>query len=74
LPESRQLRRAKLTEAVRRHRGVLRTMKYAEERAPLAMKEGIASRIQEIAEELRRMESELHDLNVQQIREELAGG
>jgi hypothetical protein len=49
-------------------------MKYAEERAPLAMKEGIASRIQEIAEELRRMESELHDLNVQQIREELAGG
>jgi len=74
MQESRQLRRAKLTEAVIRHRRLLRTMKFAAESAPLSIKEKVTSRIREITEELRRMENELHDLSVQQIREELSSG
>jgi len=49
-------------------------MKFAAESAPLSIKEKVTSRIREITEELRRMENELHDLSVQQIREELSSG
>lgn len=71
--ESRQLRRAKLTEGVRRHRRLLSAMRLADDRASsLSVKDRVASRIQEISGELRKMEGELHELNVQQIREELS--
>ena len=73
MQESRQLRRAKLTEGIERHRRSLYVMKIAEDKAPLSVKDRLASRIQEIADELHKIEDELHELNVQQIREELSG-
>jgi len=45
-----------------------------EGRRPLSVRERYARRIQEIEDELQRMEGEFHELNVQQIREELSGG
>jgi hypothetical protein len=71
--ESRQLRRAKLTEGIRGHRRLLSAMRFAEDKASsLSVKDRVASRIQELSSELRKMEGELHGLNVQQIREELS--
>jgi len=74
MQESRQVRRAKLTHDVRRQRELLWVMNIAVDKAPLAMKERLATRIQKAEEELRKMENELHELNVQQIHEELASG
>jgi hypothetical protein len=71
--ESRQLRRAKLTEGIKRHRRSLYVMRIAEDQAPLSAKDKLASRVQEIADELHKMENELHELKLQQIREELSG-
>jgi hypothetical protein len=72
--ESRQIRRAKLAEQVKRYRRLLSAMRLAEERGASSMNESIAGRIQAISDELRKMEEELHELNVQQIRDELSGG
>lgn len=70
--ESRQLRRARLTEGIRGHRRLLSAMRFAEDKASSSVKDRVASRIQELSGELRKMEGELHELNVQQIREELS--
>jgi len=72
--ESRQLRRAKLAEGIARRRQSLWLMKITEDKAPLSAKERLANRIRNIEDELRRMEDEFHELNVQQIREELSNG
>jgi hypothetical protein len=74
MQETRQLRRAKLTHEVGRKRELLHTMKFAVDKAPFKMKERLANGIQEVEEELRKMEKELHELNVRQIREELSSG
>jgi hypothetical protein len=72
MQESAKLRRGKLIEEIRRYRLRLFVMKFAEQTAaPPAKeaKEAIARHNQEIAENLRSMENELHELNVQLIRE-----
>lgn len=48
-------------------------MRIAEDKAPLSAKDKLASRAQEISGELHKMDDKLHELNVQQIREELSG-
>jgi len=53
---------------------VLHALNFARGRAKPAIKDKIATRIQEFTKELEKMETELHDLNVQQIRKELSGG
>jgi hypothetical protein len=45
-----------------------------QDKLPTGLRERHASLIQEITEELLKMEVEFHELNVQQIREELKGG
>jgi hypothetical protein len=47
---------------------------YATPRLPSPAKERHASLIQQMTEDLQRMEAEYHELNVEQIREELKGG
>jgi hypothetical protein len=74
MQESRKLRRAELAEEIKRRRERLYVMKIAKDRVPLSVRERYARRIQEIEDELQRMEGEFHELNVQQIREELSGG
>jgi len=71
---SRQLRRAELAEAIKRGRQSLHLLKTAEDKMPASLRERHASQIQKIAEELRQMEVEYHDLNVQQVREESKSG
>jgi hypothetical protein len=70
---STQLRRTELIEGVRRHRRVLWSLNFARERAP-EIKERAAIQIQEFTQELNKLEAELHDLNVRQIRKEQSGG
>ena len=74
MQESRQLRRAKLAEEIKRRRQSLYVMKITQNNVPLSVRERHARRIQEIEDELQQMEGEFHELNVQQIREELSGG
>jgi hypothetical protein len=74
MQESRQFRRAKLAEAIRRHRHSLHVLKITEDKVPLSVRERHASLIQQTTEELHQMEVEYHDLNVQQIREESKSG
>jgi hypothetical protein len=75
MQESPRLRKWKLIEEIRRYRHTLPVMKFANQRAAASpAKEAIASRNQEIAKKLRSMENELHELNVQLIREEMSGG
>lgn len=74
--EDRQLRRAKLAQEIPRRRSSLSMMKFAQDRLPSPMRErrfreGL---IQKWTEELEKMESEYHELNVELIREELKGG
>jgi hypothetical protein len=69
MQESAKLRRGKLIEEIRRYRLRLSVMKFAEQTAAPPAKEAIARHNQEIAENLRSMENELHELNVQLIRE-----
>jgi predicted HTH domain antitoxin len=73
MQESRQLRRAKLAEGIRRHRHLLSAL-AALKKTPLSVEMRAESRIQEISDELRKMKDELHELNVQQIREESSSG
>lgn len=74
MQDSRQLRRTELIEGISRHRRVLYGLNFARDRSKPAIKDKIASQIQEFTKELEKMEAELHDLNVQQIRKELSGG
>jgi hypothetical protein len=73
MQESAKLRRGKLIEEIRRYRHTLFVMKLGEQIAPSPPKEAFARHNQEIAEKLRSMENELHELNVQLIREEISG-
>ena len=49
-------------------------MKFAQDRLTSPVRERHASLIQRMTEELQKMEAEYHELNVEQIREELKGG
>jgi hypothetical protein len=49
-------------------------MKVAEHIVPLSIRERHASLIREMEDELMAMKNEFHELNVQQIREELSNG
>ena len=49
-------------------------MKIAQGKLPSSVKEQHATRTQQLTEELQKREVEYHDLNVEQIREELKGG
>jgi hypothetical protein len=49
-------------------------MKIAQNGLPASVRERHASLIQQMTEELQKMEAEYHELNVEQIREELKGG
>jgi hypothetical protein len=69
--ESRQVRRAKLAEAIKHKRHSLYVLKITEGKVPSSLRERHAASIQRIAEELKQLEVEFHELNVQQIREEL---
>jgi hypothetical protein len=74
MQESRQIRRANLARAIKRRRDLLYVLEIAGEKLPLAAKERHARMIPRVREELRQMEIEYHDLNVQQIREESESG
>jgi hypothetical protein len=74
MQESRQVRRGRLAEEIARKRHSLYSMKMAQGSLPPTMRERHASRVREMTEELQKMEAEYHELNVQQIREELKGG
>ena len=71
MEESRSLRRAKLHTAIERHRRGLYVAKIAQDRAPATLKKELADRIRQMTAELKEMEDELHELNVQQIREDV---
>ena len=73
MQESRQVRRGRLAEEIARKRHSLYLMKMAQGSLPSTMRERHASR-GEMTEELQKMKAEYHELNVQQIREELKGG
>ena len=74
MQESRHLRRAKLAAGIKRYRHLLYVMKITEDKLTSSLKERHATRIRIMLDELRRMEDEFHELNVQQIREELSNG
>jgi len=74
MQESRQARRGKLAQEIARKRSSLSVMKSVQDRLPSHVKEHHASTIQLVTEELQKMEVEYHELNVEQIREELKGG
>jgi len=73
MQESRQLRRAQLAEAIKRQRHLLHVMTLAKDKVPESLKDRHIGSIQEITKKLHEMEVEFHELNVQQIREELKG-
>ena len=73
MPESRQVRRGKLAREIAHKRRLLWVMKIAQDKLPLYLSERHASRIREMGEELQKMEDEFHELNVQQIRDEMNG-
>jgi hypothetical protein len=73
MQERRQLRRSKLAEGIRRRRHLLSAL-AALKKTPMSVEIRAESHIQEISDELRKMEDELHELNVQQIREESSSG
>ena len=74
MQESRQLRRAGLAQEIARKRRSLSVMKIAQDRLPSPVKERRASRIEQMTEDLQKMEAEYRELNVEQIREELKRG
>jgi hypothetical protein len=74
MEQDRKLRRGKLAQEIPRIRDSLSVMKFAQDRLPSSMRERRAIRIQQLTEELQKMEAELHELNVELIREELKGG
>ena len=72
--ESRQLRRGRLAQEIARKRRSLSVMTIAQDRLPSSVRERHAGLIEQMTEELRKMEAEYHELNVEQIREELKRG
>lgn len=74
MQESREVRRAKLAEEIAGKRRSLYVMKLAQDRLPSPARERHAGLIQQMTEDLQKMETEYHELNVEQIREELKGG
>ena len=74
MQESRQARRGKLAQEIVRKRSSLSEIKFAQSRLPSPVKERHASLIQQMTVELQKMEAEYHELNVEQIREELKDG
>jgi predicted HTH domain antitoxin len=75
MEESAKHRRVELIEEIRRHRKRLHILGRALERAdrsPNQVREDVAIHKREIAERLRLFEEELHELNVQLIREGLS--
>jgi hypothetical protein len=70
MQESRQIRRANLARSIKRRRDLLHVLEITWEKLPSSAKERHARMIPRVREELRKMEIEYHDLNVQQIREE----
>jgi hypothetical protein len=73
MQQSRQVRRGKLAQEVARKRHSLCVMRIAQDGLPSPMRERHVSLIQAMTEELQKMEAEYHELNVQQIRDELKG-
>ncbi len=74
MQENRQARIAKLAQEIARKRRSLHEMKFIQEKFPSSVGEEHAAIIREVTEELPKMEAELHNLYVEQIREELKGG
>ena len=73
MQESRQVRRGKLAQEIARKRRQLEAMKITQNCVPSSVKERHAVLIQDLTEELQKIEAEYHELNVEQIREELKG-
>jgi len=72
MQESDKLRRSKLIEEVKKYRDLLSMLRFTDRRAPSSEQEEIARRNEEISDRLRALENELHELNVQLIREGLS--
>jgi hypothetical protein len=70
--ESDKLRRSKLIEEVKKYRDLLSRLRFTDRRAPSSDQEEITARNEEISDRLRALENELHELNVQLIREGLS--
>lgn len=70
--ETRQSRIARLTETVKRHRYTVAQSRRILKMVPPEQKDAALTQMREIEDKLREMEKELHDLHVQQIREESA--
>ena len=68
--ETRQSRIARLTETIRRHRYTLVQSKRILKIVPPERKDDVLTQMREMEDKLREMEKQLHDLYVQQIREE----
>ena len=73
MTESRQLRIAKLRQAVTSKRSHLRGMQFAGRHLPSSRKEEFANHVRELEDEIEKLAAELHQLEVEQIRAELAG-
>jgi hypothetical protein len=73
MQESRQVRRGKLAQEIARKRRQLEAMKITQNSVPSSVEERHAVLIQDLTEKLQRIEAEYHELNVEQIREELKG-
>ena len=73
MQESRQARIGKLAQDIARKRRSLWEMKFMQKKLkfPSSIGERHATIIREMSEELQKVEAEYHDLNVEQIREEL---
>jgi hypothetical protein len=69
---SRQIRIAKLTTEVKLRRNQLAESEHALRIVPESERERFLGRMSEIGDEVRQMEIELHELQVEQIREEKA--
>jgi hypothetical protein len=72
MEESAKSRRAELIEEIKRHRQRLEVLELAD-RVPSLARVDAATHKREIAEKLHLLNEELHDLNVQLIREGLSG-
>ena len=70
--ETRQSRIARLTETIRGHRATLARKMHILRIVSPERKDEFLTHLREIEDKLREMEKELHDLHVQQIREESA--
>lgn len=70
MPETRQSRIAKLTSEVNHRRGDLAILKHPLPNVSESFKERRAAHIQTLEIELQALEQELHQLRVEQIREE----